>query len=61
MYCDYISKEMRFLAKSWKRLKFFEKEERTLDTARVWASVNWEMGLLLVLSEGELVSCFLAC
>lgn len=52
---------MRFLAKSWKRLKFFKKEERTLDTARVWASVDWEMGLLLVLSEGELVSCFLAC
>lgn len=61
MYFDYISKEMRFLAKSWKRLKFFKKEERTLDTARVWASMDWEMELLLVLSEGELVSCFLAC
>lgn len=61
MYFDYISKEMRFLANSWKRLEFFRKEETTFDTARVWASMDWGMELLLVLSEGELISCFLAC
>lgn len=33
MYFDYISKEIKFLANSWKRLKFFKKEES--DTARV--------------------------